>query len=122
MNQTELQKILNKQAGRNKYGNHKVCCLSKHTHDSKLEANYCNRLLAMLQAKEIKSYDVQFRIGFIVNGVPVCDHIVDFLVIGLDGKRECHDTKGMKTDVWRIKYKLFKALYPTVEYKVIEKH
>lgn len=130
MNQAELKKILNKQGQRPKYGNHKVCCLSKHNHDSKLEANYCNRLLAMKQKREIISYDVQVPIELNVNGVLVCKHIVDFMIqfpnkspfIPLPYQTECHDTKGVKTKDWVIKHKLFKALYPDIKYVVVTAH
>ncbi len=143
MNQTELKKLLNKQAGRSKYGNHKVHCLSKHLHDSKLEANYCNRLLAMKQAGEIILYEVQKKFPLTIKidswegtytEEHICDHIVDFYILkkvivgyglmkgGMDYIYEVHDTKGMKTDVWRIKHKLFQVLYPEIPYRVITAH
>ncbi len=122
MNQTELKKILNKQAGHNKYGNHKVKCLSKHTHDSKLEANYCNRLYAMRQKGEIIDYDVQVPYDLMVKDILICRHIVDFKLTYHNGEVEVHDTKGMKTDVFIIKHKLFKVLYPDIKYRVIEAH
>lgn len=138
MNQTELKKLLNKKAGHNKYGNHKVHCLSKHLHDSKLEANYCNRLLAMKQKKEIFDYRTQISFEMVVAEQHICSHIVDFLIYLKPesmladiaqvifqcsaGLIEVHDTKGVKTDVFIIKHKLFKALYPHIEYKIITAH
>lgn len=120
-----LKKLLNKDK-RSKYGNHKVCCLSKHTHDSKLEANYCNRLLAMKQKGEVQSYIIQKSFDLEIQGILICRHIVDFYITfdDADGflRQECHDTKGVKTADWVIKRKMFQALYPNVQYKVITAH
>ena len=107
---------------RSKYGNHRVYCLSKHLHDSKLEANYCNRLLAMQQAREISHYETQVSFDLNVEGKLICKHIVDFCIWKNDPHPcEVHDTKGMKTDVWRLKHKLFEALYPYITYVVVTK-
>lgn len=120
----EIRDLLKAKSNRqNKYGNHKVHCLSKHLHDSKLEANYCNRLLAMKQSGDIHDYKIQYKFSMYVNCIHICDHIVDFYIcFKINDPFEVHDTKGMKTDVWRIKYKLFQACYPDVKYIVVEKN
>ena len=114
----------------NKYHNKKTTCLSRHRHDSKFEANYCNRLLAMQQRGEIKSYKIQHSFDLKIKDELICRHVVDFLVfnnrylegaIVLPGDIEAHEAKGFRTDVWEIKRKLFKAVYPTIPYIVISK-
>lgn len=119
---TSVRKLINKASKTSKYRNQKAVCLSKHNHDSKLEANYCNRLLAMKQNKEIVDYDVQQSFDLKINGIVICRHVVDFFVHICLLEFEAHDTKGMKTDVWRIKHKMFQVLYPTIKYVVVEKH
>jgi len=108
---------------KNKYGNKKSMCLLKHTHDSKGEANYCNRLLAMKQNGEIVDFLTQV-IFLLPGGIR---HIVDFYVkvkeYNFSEAQVCgfevHEFKGFKTDVWRIKKKLFEESYPHIPYKVI---
>lgn len=107
--------------GDKKFRNKKTFCLSRHEHDSKFEANYCNRLLAMKQKKEIADYDIQVPFDFIVVSQLICRHFVDFVVYKSLTDIECHETKGCRTAVWEIKRKLFRALYPTIPYIVISK-
>lgn len=120
-----------------KYHNKKTRCLSKHVHDSKFEASYCNRLLAMKQAGEISDFSIQVPYPMDVNGKHICTHVVDFVVHyykpgqavvadypirhGLFRTEEVHEVKGCETEVWKIKRKLFKALYPAAEYIVIKR-
>ena len=122
---------------RNKYGNKKARCLSKHIHDSKFEASYCNRLLAMKQSGEISGYSIQVPYPLTVAGKLICTHIVDFVVIRFEPGHvvmpdksvqhgdfrvdEAHEVKGFATDVWKIKRRLFEAIYPAVKYIVIKK-
>lgn len=104
----------------NKYGNKKSRCLSQHVHDSKGEAGYCNRLLAMRHSGEIHDYFIQQP--FIL--APGIKHVVDFVVVGkqpLGVEISVHEFKGVETQVWRIKRKLFKEKYPHWKYIVIKK-
>ena len=98
-----------------KYHNIKTRCLSRHLHDSKFEASYCNKLLAMKKRGEISDYDAQWRVDLGAN----ITHILDFLVYRKDGLPEVHETKGVWTPVARLKKKLFEAKYPDTPYKVI---
>jgi len=112
----------------NKYGNKWARCLSGHTHQSIAEANYCNRLLAMRQSGEIVGYRCQVSFELRVKKEFICVHVVDFMVVKrvLSGKKddlvlEAHEVKGFRTDIWGLKYKLFKALYPKVPYIIIDR-
>ncbi len=111
----------------NKYHNKKSRCLSKHIHDSKMEAAYCDRLLARVQNQEILGYEVQVPFELKVEGVLICTHVVDFLTFKFvpDGQRqireeEVHEVKGCELDVWKIKRNLFKVLYPKIKYIVVK--
>jgi hypothetical protein len=57
-----------------------------------------------------------------VNDVKVCKLIVDFLVGFPDGHQEYHEIKSeaTKTPLYRLKYKLLKAVHPQLTYKIIE--
>jgi hypothetical protein len=106
---------------RSKYGNRSTYCRQGHYHPSIFEAEYCDHLAFLIKAGEIKSYVNQVRIPLGVNGVKICDHIVDFEVTTNDDKVEIHETKGYETPEWRIKYKLFVAIFPDIPYHVIKK-
>lgn len=104
-----------------KYHNRSCRCSANHTHDSMFEAQYCDTLHLLMKAGEIQAVRTQVSYPLNVNGLHVCNHIVDFLVTNADGKDEVHETKGLATDVWKLKYKLFEALYPDLPYHVITK-
>jgi hypothetical protein len=110
-----------KKAKRSKFKNKRCLCLSKHSHASKFEASYCNLLLARKHRGEILSYTVQESFNLNVNNLFICAHIVDFIVMNKDNMAEVHETKGVETDVWKLKYKLFRALYPSITYLVVTK-
>lgn len=61
----------------------------------------------------------QFPVPLEVNGVLVCTYIVDFVVTHLDGREELIEIKGFETPEWRIKEKLFRALYPDIKLTVV---
>jgi hypothetical protein len=104
---------------RKKYNNRPCICNQGHKHDSRGEAVYCDNLALLKRAGEIKDYEIQKRFPLLVDGKKVCTHIADFLVTGKDGVACVHEYKGMVTQTWRIKHKLFLACYPNVPYKVI---
>jgi len=101
-----------------KYHSRGCKCLSGHYHDSRKEATHCNRLLADLQDGKIKSYKTQVSYALNINGHKICRHIVDFVVENNDGSIVVNEVKGFATKDWKIKYKLFEALYPDIEYHV----
>lgn len=101
-----------------KYKNKSCRCLSGHVHDSRGEAGHCNYLLAQKQGKEIRDYEIQKKFDLSVNGVHICNHYVDFLVVENSGAVHVEEFKGFATDLWRIKRKLFEANYPNIRYEV----
>ena len=82
-----------------------------HFYMSKLEADVAWQLDMRIKAKEIKSYERQVRIPLTVKGKHICDYIIDFVVQYPDGTTEYLEAKGFETDVWKLKWKLFEAIY-----------
>lgn len=105
---------------RPKYRNRSCFCSQKHWHQSILEADHCSRLALLVKAKEIQGYEIQYPINISVNGHHITNHLVDFFVTYPDGRREFQETKGMATEVWRLKKRLVEALYPETPYIVIQ--
>lgn len=102
---------------RSKYRNKKVQ-IGKHVFDSKAEARYYSHLKLMEKAGEILFFRLQPRYrlldGFEKHGKkhrPI-DYVADFEVHHKDGTIEVVDVKGMQTQVFRIKEKLFNQKYP----------
>jgi hypothetical protein len=87
---------------------------------SKREAAYAAELDLLIKAKQIKNWRRQVRFPLIVNEIPVSTYVVDFEVILPNGLCELHETKGYKTDVFKLKFALFKALYPDRVIKIIK--
>lgn len=80
-------------------------------YDSKFEAGYAQELMLREKAKDIKSWERQVNLDLIVNGYVVCQYRIDFIIHHNDGTTEFLETKGWASPVFRIKWKLFEALY-----------
>lgn len=99
-----------------KYGSQKQSYGGRNYHSIK-EANYAFELDMRIKAGEIKSYDNQYKIELYVNGIHICNYFIDFRVELNDGSYEYHEVKGFETDMWRLKWKLTKAIFP--EYNLV---
>jgi len=86
-------------------------------YDSVLEANYAEKLDWLIKAGEVKEVVPQYKISLDVNGVHIANYYMDFKVVLSDGRIEMHEVKGFETPVWRMKWRLAKAMYP--EYKFV---
>lgn len=89
---------------------------------SKAEQQCAMYLQSELQAKKILqwTYEVPYRIQ--IEGIHICDIIPDFTVWAQGGSKEIFEVKGGRatmTPEWRLKRKLFMALYPEIKYKVV---
>lgn len=80
-------------------------------YDSKFEASYAVELDLRVRAGDIKSYEKQVNIPLIVNGYIVCWYRIDFIVYHNDGTTEYVETKGYAMPVWKLKWKIFEAMY-----------
>lgn len=101
---------------RSKYQNQRIN-VDGHTFDSKAEARYYNELKLRKRANDIKDFTLQprFRLleGFTKHDKrhsPI-DYVADFQIVHNDGSVEVVDVKGMQTQVFKIKEKLFHNKY-----------
>lgn len=92
-----------------KYSYYKTAKQGKN--DSKFEASIAQDLELRKKAGDIKDFKEQVKIPLIVNGYVVCDYTIDFVIEHNDGTIEYREAKGYATDVWKLKWKLFEALY-----------
>ena len=99
-----------------KYNNRKIE-IDGFTFDSKLEADFYQRLKPLVKTGKIKELRIHPRYllqeGFTKNGKhyqPIY-YIADFEVLYDDGVTVIYDTKGMRTEVYKIKRKLFEYRY-----------
>ena len=79
--------------------------------DSKFEAGKAQELELLKKAKEIKDFREQEKIELIVNNYLVATYKIDFTVEHNDGTIEYIECKGYPTPQWKLKWKLFEALY-----------
>jgi len=79
--------------------------------DSKFEAGKARDLELLKKAGEIKDFKEQETLELIVNGYLVCTYKIDFTVFHNDGMIEYIETKGYATPTWKLKWKLFEALF-----------
>ena len=94
---------------KSKYKNRRVI-VDGISFDSQKEADYYCSLKLLHRAGEIKGFCRQPR--FVLCG---CEYVADFIVFHNDGSSEIIDVKGMKTDVYKLKIKQFKEIYPKLE-------
>lgn len=92
--------------------------------DSKKEANRYYELLLLQKAKIITNLELQPKFllqdGFKKNGKTYrrIEYIADFKYIE-NGKTIVEDVKGFKTEVFKLKHKLFEYKYPELELKIV---
>lgn len=95
---------------KSKYGNKKVTYAGQ-IFDSIGERDRYFYLQEAERQGRIKDLKCQVRFPLDVNGLKVCAYIADFVYFLPDGHRIVEDYKGAITDVFRLKAKLFKAIY-----------
>lgn len=96
---------------KSKWGRAKKTVYDGVKYDSKFEASYARELGLRQKAGEIIEFETHKRIPLIVNGYHVADYYIDFVVYHADGDIEYIETKGVKTPVWVLKWKIFEATY-----------
>ena len=95
------------------YGN-KITEYKGRNYHSKFEAENAQILDLRMHEKgpkRIVSWTPQFRIRLKVNGFLITTYIIDFIALREDGITEYIEVKGHETKLWKVKWKLFKALY-----------
>lgn len=94
-----------------KWTNAKKQTYGGQNYQSGFEAGYAMELDLRLKAGEITKWERQVKIPLDVNGYHITNYFIDFIVYYPDGMVEYVETKGYETDVWKMKWKLFEALY-----------
>lgn len=82
---------------------------------SRLEARYAAALDLKMQCVgpyQIRSWKRQVPVKLEVNGRLICTYIVDFVIEHMDGHLDWIEVKGLETETWKLKAKLFHALFP----------
>jgi hypothetical protein len=78
--------------------------------DSKKELARWKVLWARKEAGVISQLRRQVRLPLVVNGVKVCDYVADF-TFREGGRLVVEDAKGFRTDMYKLKARLFRACY-----------
>jgi hypothetical protein len=103
---------------RNKFGAKKTS-YNGVLYDSKLEAAVALELDMLKRARKVERWQRQVTVDLRgMGGTLICRHKVDFFVTFRDGHQEYWEAKGVRTAVWRIKYKLFTDNFPKLKYVV----
>lgn len=103
-----------------KYNNKRVTYYGI-TFDSAAEGR---RYLALRKAEErgvIRSLKCQPVFPIHVADTKICNYIADFFYLDGKGRMVVEDVKGVATAVYKIKRKLFEALYPEYIFREIKK-
>lgn len=80
-------------------------------YQSGFEASYAKELDKRLKKGEIVKWERQVKLDLKVNGLHITNYYIDFLVYFKDGHREFVECKGMEMDVWKMKWKIFEAIF-----------
>ena len=108
---------------RSKFNAKKAYCAQCHKHDSKREAARCDELHTLWAAGEIGDLVVHPQFYFVINGNQVkhdngrrVGYKPDFSYT--EKGQECvEDVKGMVTTDFTLRKAIFKALFPTIEFR-----
>ncbi len=107
-----------------KYNAKKTPCNNGHTHPSKKEAKRCDELHLAQKGGLIRNLEVQPKFVWDINGGPVMmqngqpmGYVADFQYF--EGNRHVvEDSKGMMTPDARIRFNLFRHLFPNTELRI----
>jgi len=108
---------------RNKWTTAKKQTFNGDKYDSGFEASVAQDLEFRRKAGEITRWERQVKIPLVVNGYLIANYYIDFVVYYPNGTVEYVEAKGYATEVWRMKWKIFEALYsekPDVKLTVIK--
>ncbi len=108
----------------NKYKNKKVQ-IDMYVFDSVRESQRYKELKLLERAGEISNLELQPRFllqdSFKKNGRTFrkIEYVADFKYIE-NGKTIVEDVKGMQTDVFKLKHKIFEKVYPDLKLRIIK--
>lgn len=92
-------------------------------YDSMREAKHAKMLDLLKHATDRKErvlrVERQVSYPFVINGLKIATYRADFVVYYGDGRVQIEEVKGVETDVFKLKAKLMKALYPDTTLVII---
>lgn len=88
--------------------------------DSMAEAYRYRELVLLEKAATISELETQVPFDVQINGSRICKYYADFSYVVNDGRVVAEDVKGVETALFKLKWKLVKALYPDVEFRLIK--
>lgn len=71
-------------------------------------------------AGELSHWERQVPIDLVVSGYKIATYRIDFVEYDKNGGEMWTEVKGFETPEWRLKWKLFEALYPERDKQVIK--
>lgn len=63
-------------------------------------------LRGLLRSRIIRDLDLQPAYSVVINGYKICAYKADFRYVDLDGRTVVEDSKGMRTEIYKLKKKL----------------
>lgn len=105
---------------RHKYGA-KPQRVDGHYFGSTFEAQRYGQLKLLVQAKAIFDLKLQPRFDLMADGEKVGVYVGDFSYIEPRGRRVVEDTKGVETETYKLKRKIFKIQYPMIDFREIKR-
>lgn len=106
----KLSQAIGNASGKSKYRN-KVCFFDNKRFQSILERDRYIVLKDMQAKGEISDLKTQVRFDFPVNDIHICFYLADFTYFDSKGAYCVEDTKGKKTDIYKTKKMLMKAIH-----------
>lgn len=88
---------------------------------SRAEAKRYGELKLLERAREIGCLECQPRYPLKVNGKLIATYVADFFYFerGEEARAVVEDQKGFETPVFKLKEKLFRALYPQFDLRIV---
>lgn len=106
----KLSQAIGNASGKSKYRN-KICFFDNKRFQSILERDRYILLKDMQAKGEIYDLKTQVRFDLPVNDIHVCFYLADFTYFDSKGAYCVEDTKGKKTDIYKTKKMLMKAIH-----------
>jgi hypothetical protein len=95
----------------NKWSGVKQAVVDRVVYDSGFEGEVARELELRRKAGELAKVERQVKCELEINGVHIANYYVDFKVTHADGQVEWIEAKGLEGEVWRMKWKMFVAIY-----------
>lgn len=91
-----------------------------HSYDSKREAEYAAELDWLKKAGDVVDWARQVKLPLSINDRHIANYFIDFEVHYSDGRKEFHEVKGYETDLWKMKWKMAKAIYEDYNFVLVK--